>query len=46
MTSGAIFWLILFALSAMLFFAIAAVVAVRGAGDLRELLRKSSRRSQ
>ncbi len=45
MTPGALFWLVLFALSAMLFFAIAAVVAVRGSGDLRELLRKSSRRN-
>ncbi len=38
MTSGAIFWFIVFALSAALFFGIALVVTVRGLGDLRDLL--------
>lgn len=38
MTSGALFWFIVFALSAALFFGIALVVTVRGLGDLRDLL--------
>jgi len=46
MDSGAIVWLVIFALSALLFFGIAAVVAVKGLGDLRKLLRYSKRRSR
>ncbi len=38
MTVGALFWFIMFALSATLFFGIALVVTVRGLGDLRGLL--------
>ncbi len=44
MTGGALFWFIVFALSAALFFGIALVVTVRGLGDLRDLLGTSSRK--
>ncbi len=40
MTPGALFWFIVFALSAALFFGIALVVTLRGLGDLRDLLKK------
>jgi hypothetical protein len=43
MTAGAIFWVVVFGVSAFLFFAVALVVMVRGMGDLRELLRGSVR---
>ena len=39
MNSGALIWMIIFAACALCFFAVAAVVSVRGFGDLRELLR-------
>jgi hypothetical protein len=39
MTTGAIIWLIVGAISAAVFFGIAAVVTVLGIRDLRELLR-------
>jgi hypothetical protein len=42
MTAGALFWLIVFGVSAILFFAVALVVTFRGLGDLRELLGKKS----
>ena len=38
MSPGAIFWLIVLAISALLFFGVAAVVAIRGARELGELL--------
>jgi hypothetical protein len=38
MTDGALFWLIIGAISALLFFGIASVVAVRGLAELRDLL--------
>jgi hypothetical protein len=41
MHSAVIIWLVIFALSTILFFAIAAVVIVRGFSDLRSLLRMS-----
>ena len=41
MDSRAVIWLLVFAASAALFFLIAAVVAVRGFADLRDLLRHS-----
>ena len=44
MKNGALFWLIVFGISASLFFVIAAVVAYKGLGDLRVLLRDSSQR--
>ena len=43
MTSGAIFWLITLAISALLFFGVAAVVTVRGLKELRELLGEKTR---
>ena len=43
MDRGAVVWLIIFALAAILFFGIAAVVAVKGLGDLQKLLRFSKR---
>jgi hypothetical protein len=44
MTEGALFWLIVFAVSALIFFGIAVVVSIRGIGDLRDLLSQSTRR--
>ena len=41
MNTGTLFWLIIFAVSAAVFFVIATVVAVNGFGDLRDLLRSS-----
>jgi hypothetical protein len=38
MTDGSLFWMIVFAAAALVFFGIAIVVAFRGIGDLRELL--------
>jgi hypothetical protein len=43
MTSGAIFWLVVFGISAFLFFAVALVVMARGMADLRDLLGGSVR---
>ncbi len=43
MSNGVIFWLITFALSAVCFFVIAAIVTVKGSADLRTLLRHSER---
>lgn len=43
MNVGIIIWLLVFALSAAVFFIVAAVVAVKGLGDLRTLLRHSKR---
>ncbi len=40
MNGGALFWLIVFGVSALLFFAVALVVTIRGVGDLRDLLGK------
>lgn len=42
MNKGALVWLILFAISATVFFLVAVVVAVKGVGDLRVLLRHSA----
>jgi hypothetical protein len=39
----ALFWLVVFGASAVLFFAIAVVVTIRGVGDLRDLLGKTAR---
>jgi hypothetical protein len=44
MTPAALFWLVLFGCSALLFFGIAFVVSVRGVSDLRDLLGTSERR--
>ena len=41
MNTGALVWLIIFCVSAIGFFLIAGVVAVKGLGDLRTLLRHS-----
>ena len=43
MNTGALVWLIIFAASALCFFAVAAVVTVKGFGDLKELLRFTKR---
>jgi len=43
MGKGSAVWLIIFALSAILFFTIAGVVAVKGMADLKKLLRYSKR---
>lgn len=39
MSSGALIWLIIFALSTTCFFVVAAIVAVKGSADLKSLLR-------
>lgn len=39
MTTGAIVWMVIFGLSAACFFGVAAVVAVLGVRDLKDLLR-------
>ncbi len=44
MTEGALFWLIVLAVSTLVFFGIAVVVSVRGVGDLRDLLSRSTHR--
>ena len=41
MDSRAVIWLLIFAISAAVFFVVAAVVAIRGFTDLRTLLRHS-----
>jgi hypothetical protein len=46
MTAGALFWFIVCAISALLFFVIAAVVTVRGIGELRDLLRGTRRKRE
>jgi hypothetical protein len=46
MTDGALFWLFLFGIAALVFFGIALVVAIRGVGDLRELLGSSKGRAK
>ena len=43
MNIGIIIWLLIFAVSSAVFFIVAAVVAVKGLGDLRTLLRYSKR---
>ena len=44
MTEAALFWYIVGGVSALLFFGIAAVVTVRGMGELRELLERGGKR--
>jgi hypothetical protein len=46
MTTGALFWLILFAIAGTVFFVIALVVSIRGLRDLRDLLSTSDRRGK
>ncbi len=46
MTGGALFWVILCGISVILFFGIAAVVSVRGIGDLRDLLGGAEKRGK
>jgi hypothetical protein len=45
MNSGALVWIVLFALAAICFFIIAAIVAVKGTSDLKDLLSGSSEES-
>jgi len=40
MSSGALFWLLVFGLAALVFFGIALVVTIRGVSDLRDFLGK------
>jgi hypothetical protein len=44
MTDGALFWLIVSAVAAVLFFGIAIVVSIRGMGELRQLLSRTGKR--
>lgn len=39
MSTGALFWVIIFALSTTCFLIVAAIVAVKGSSDLKDLLR-------
>lgn len=39
MTSGALFWIVVFGIFTACFFVVAAIVAVKGSYDLRDLLR-------
>ena len=43
MNTSTLIWMIIFAASALCFFVVAAVVAIRGFGDLKELLRFTKR---
>ncbi len=43
MTFGSLVWIIIFFVSAVTFFSLAAVIAFLGFKDLRELLRQSGR---
>ena len=43
MNKGALLWMIIFAVSALCFFVVAALVSVRGFTDLKELLRSTKR---
>lgn len=45
MNGGALFWIITFALSTACFFVVAAIVAVKGSSDLKDLLRDSKART-
>ncbi len=44
MNSAALIWIIIFALATTCFFVVAAIVAVKGSSDLRDLLRDSKAR--
>ena len=46
MTSGALFWLVVFGIAALVFFGIALVVTIRGVSDVRDLLSSSKRRTK
>jgi hypothetical protein len=46
MTSGALFWFILFGIAALVFFGIALVVTVRGVSDVRDLLGSSQQQDK
>jgi hypothetical protein len=39
MNTGALLWIIIFAVAAAVFFIVAAVVSIRGVSDLKDLLR-------
>jgi hypothetical protein len=39
MRTGTLVWMIIFAISAATFFVVAAIVTIKGLGDLRDLLR-------
>jgi hypothetical protein len=43
MSGGVLFWMIVFALSTVCFFVVAAVVTVKGSHDLKDLLRDPQR---
>jgi hypothetical protein len=46
MTTGSLIWLIIFVVSVAVFFIVAAVVSVRGFGDLRDLLSAPDKRGR
>lgn len=44
MNTGTFVWLIIFAISAAVFFIVAGIVTIKGLGDLRDLLRAPDER--
>ena len=44
MNTGTVVWLIIFAISAAVFFIVAGIVTIKGPGDLRYLLRAPDER--
>jgi hypothetical protein len=43
MNNGTLFWMIIFGVAALFFFGVAAVVTVKGFGDLKDLLHLTHR---
>jgi len=43
MTGGALFWFIVYGLCTAIFFGIAVVVAIRGIGEMRDLLGRAEK---
>ena len=46
MSNAVIAWLVIFAVAALVFFAVSAVVSVKGFSDLLSLLRRTSRQDE
>lgn len=46
MSTGALIWLIIFSISAVLFFGVAAIAGMKGAGELLDLLRRTEQKNE
>lgn len=46
MSMGAWIWLIIFSISALLFFGVAAITGIKGVGELLELLRRTEQKNE